>query len=106
MEQDETGRRWLGALCLITALAAALRIYGLSRFSIWYDESTTLYATQYVDWNFTFLRASEIRLIPLFPVLTFFWHWFVGALPGVEMGSQLSDGLLRVLPLVFGGVPL
>jgi len=102
MEQDETGRRWLGALCLITALAATLRLYGLSRFSIWYDESTTLYATQYVDWNFTFLRASEIRLIPLFPVLTFFWHWFVGALPGVEMGSQLSDGLLRVLPLVFG----
>ncbi|MCH8204136.1 MAG: glycosyltransferase family 39 protein [Candidatus Hydrogenedentes bacterium] len=102
MEHDDAGPRWVGALCLITALAAALRLYGLSRYSIWYDESTTLYATQFVDWNFTFLRASEIRLIPLFPVLTFFWHGFVSSLPGVEMGSQLSDGLLRVLPLTFG----
>ena len=102
MEQDETGRRWLGALCLITALAAALRFYGLSRFSIWYDESTSLFSIQFVDWNFTFLRGGEMRLIPLFPIILFFWHGFVDQIPGVVMGSERSDFFLRLLPLFFG----
>jgi len=103
MEQDRTAQlRWTLLICAVTALAAALRLYELSRYSIWYDEGMSLFSILFVDWKLTFLRADEMRLIPLYPVILFFWHGFVGNLPGVVMGSELSDFLLRLLPLFFG----
>ncbi len=103
MEDNGVERRvWVWALCVITILAAVLRLYGLARYSIWYDEGTSLFSIQFVDWQLTFLRGGEIRLIPLFPLVLFFWHGFVDRIPGVVMGSELSDFLLRLLPLFFG----
>lgn len=102
--KNEKGERrlWIGALCVITILAAVLRLHGLARYSIWYDEGTSLYSIRFVDWNLTFLRGGEIRLIPLFPLILFFWHGFVDQIPGVVMGSERSDFFLRLLPLFFG----
>ena len=94
--------RWAAALAAIIALATALRLYGLSTYSIWYDESTTLYALQFVNWDLTFLTGGIMRLIPLYPFLLFFWHGLVEMLPGLEMGSELSDFLLRLISVGFG----
>ena len=76
-------RRWVWAVGAVTALAAALRLHGLARYSLWYDESTTLYGLLFVDWKLTFLRADETRIIPLNSILLFPWHGLVSNWPGV-----------------------
>lgn len=98
---------WRMLLAMVIAIAAALRIYGLD-IGLWYDESTSIWALEYVDTDLTFLKAEETRLIPLNTLLLFFWYRIVEALPGVEMGSRMSDSLLHVLPMTFSliAVPL
>lgn len=105
---DFAERHWRSLLAAIVVLAAALRLYGLGRFSIWYDESTSLFALQYVDWDLRFLKAEETRLIPLNTLFLFVWYQIVDALPSVRMGSQTSDFLLHILPGTFSAltVPL
>lgn len=96
-------QHWRATLFGVIAIAAALRLYALARHSIWYDESTSLFALRYVDWKLTFLRpGDETRLIPFNTLLLFFWHRMVGALPGVELGTWQSDYLLRLLPAILG----
>jgi hypothetical protein len=101
-------RHWPVLLALIVVLAAGLRVYGLGRLSVWYDESTSLFGLQYVDSNLRFLKAEETRLIPLNTLLLFVWYHVVTAWPGVEMGSRASDALLDLLPATFSmlAVPL
>jgi hypothetical protein len=94
-------RNWRPILAAIILLAAGLRLYGLGRFSIWYDESTSIFALQYVDWDLRFLRADETRLIPLNTLFLYFWYTIVKSLPGVTLGSQASDFLLHGLPGTF-----
>ena len=72
-------RHWRILLSAIVLLAAALRAYGLGQFSIWYDESTSIFALQYVDWDLRFLKAEETRLIPLNTLFLFFWYAIVEA---------------------------
>jgi len=94
-------------LAVVIVIAAALRIYGLN-VGLWYDESTSIWALEYVDWKLTFLKAEETRLIPLNTLLLFFWYQAVEAIPGLEMGSRASDAWLHVLPATFSliAVPL
>ncbi len=100
-------KNWRALLAVVIVIAAALRIYGLD-VGLWYDESTSIWALEYVDTKLTFLRAEETRLIPLNTVLLFVWYHIVEAIPGVEMGSRMSDTLLHVLPATFSlvAVPL
>ncbi len=94
-------------LGMVILVAAALRFYGLN-VGLWYDESTSIWALEYVDWKLTFLKAEETRLIPLNTLLLFFWYHIVEVIPGVEMGSRASDAWLHVLPATFSliAVPL
>lgn len=100
--QDDApeSRSWTRLLWAIIALAVALRLYGLARYSIWYDESTTLYAMQFVNWDLDFLSSDKMRLIPLYPLLLVFWHGFATNFGGA--GSESLDFILRLLPLFFG----
>lgn len=105
--QSFAEKNWRALLAIVIIIAAALRIYSLD-VGLWYDESTSIWALEYVDTKLTFLRAEETRLIPLNTVLLFVWYRIVEAIPGVEMGSRMSDALLHVLPATFSlvAVPL
>ncbi len=83
-------------------IGTVLRLYHLGKFSLWYDESTSLIGAQFVDWKFTFLSASESRLIPLFAVLGKCWYALGENVFGVHMGTHAGDAYLRLLPLIFG----
>ncbi|NUM55997.1 MAG: glycosyltransferase family 39 protein [Candidatus Hydrogenedentes bacterium] len=94
-------RVWL-ALAGITALGAALRVYGLARYSLWYDEGTTMYAAGLA-------AESPLRLLdpgiltepPLVPLVVYAWKSFLSA-AGIELaaGTYRTDFLVRLVPCV------
>lgn len=92
---------WKHPLTLIVAVGIVFRLYDLAGLSLWYDESTTIIGTKYVDWNLTFLSSGESRLQPLNSVLTLLWVTFGTNVLGIEMGSVRSDFFLRFVPAIY-----
>lgn len=92
---------WRHPLWLVMLGGIVFRLYNLAGHSLWYDESTTILGSTYVDWSFTFLSASESRLQPLNSVLCFMLVNFGERILGIEMGSVASDFYLRLMPTLF-----
>jgi uncharacterized membrane protein len=101
-------RRVPVALGLIILLGAALRLYHLGHYSLWYDEAATLFMSRYADLQGSLFQFEKTTEPPLMAVLTFLWYGFVQALTDVPVISQTNDFLLRLLPCIFGiaGIPL
>lgn len=97
------GRGWRLPLLAIVLLGAALRCYGLARYSLWYDEACSILGAKMVDSSLGFLSMKASHELPLNALLTRLWHPLIGSIPGVTMGSVTSDFLVR-LPASFFGV--
>ena len=102
MTEEAPKHSWQNPLWIAVIVGAILRLYHLGEHSLWYDESTSLIGAEFVDRHFTFLSASESRLIPLFAVLGKVWYAMGTYVFGVTMGTHAGDAYLRLLPLLFG----
>ena len=100
--KDTTGA-WNWAfilLFLISLLAILIRLHGLGRFSIWYDEGFTInYAFNFV-WSLQFLSVDITSDPPLLPFMVHFWYHF-GLYLGLTPGTETFDMYLRLLPFSF-----
>lgn len=94
-------KTWLGLLIAITLLGAILRLYCLARYSLWYDEATSIFGSYFVDWSLGFLRR-ETGVTPFIAFLVRFWYPLIMSIPGVAKGSTLFDFFLRLMPCLFG----
>lgn len=92
---------WKNPLWIVVAVGGALRLFHLGSLSLWYDESTSILGGKFVDWSFTFLTASESRLVPMFSVMAKVWYFIGESLLGITMGNVIGDGYLRLLPCLF-----
>lgn len=101
-------RRETAILAGIVLLGAALRLYGLGRFSIWYDEGATLYAATLVDHPLRLLNPDWCTDPPLLPLLTRFWWDALGAPLSLDPLTERADFALRLLPCLFSmaAIPL
>lgn len=102
-------RVWLALTCIVL-LGAALRLFGLARYSLWYDEGTTMYAAGLA-------AESPLRLLdpdiltepPLVPLLVYALKAFASAL-GLDLapGTYRTDFLVRLIPCAFSvaSIPL
>lgn len=96
---ERTPTRTIVALCAILLLGAGLRLYGLARYSIWYDEGATMYIAGFTPTPSRLLDPEWGTEPPLLPVLTFCWTALLRlAGASLEPGTWATDFLLRLIP--------
>lgn len=95
--------RWHLLLLAILLLGVALRVNGLGRHSMWYDEGLSIWSGKVVaDPFFGIFAWDSSHELPLNALIMSIWYPLIESIPGVVMGSALSDFLLRLLPTFFG----
>ena len=97
IREGRSGGRWLLAVALVTALAAALRWYQLGVESLWVDELIMLRVTE-LNTPTLLRELYTTARAPLYPLLAHFW----------QMAFGDSQAALRALSALFGtlSVPL
>lgn len=105
LEQRTTthpNRRALVALVPIIILGAALRLYHLGYYSLWYDECASLFLAQFADLNGSLFDFHINTEPPMMAILARLWYAFVQTVADFPVTSQASDYAIRFLPFVFG----
>jgi len=89
------------ALAAVLALGAALRIFRLGHWSLWYDEGASLYFSRFATSVGALFDDSNTSDPPAIAVLVRLWTGLVGTL-GLPATSAASDFAIRLLPCMFG----
>ncbi len=99
------GRWWRLHLLAIVLLGVVLRLHGLARYSMWYDEGVSMWSRKVVfDSVLGAFSMDTSHGLPLNMLVMSVWYPLVAALPGVDMGSVASDFLLRLMPAFFSAL--
>ncbi len=93
---------WL-LLSLILLLGAGLRLYALGRFSLWYDEGTTLMGANLVSKPWLYFNPNFNIEPPLYYFLSACWRACAHMLPSPPLRTEAYDAFFR-LPSWFLGV--
>jgi hypothetical protein len=94
-------------LAALIALGAALRLYGLGAWGLWYDEANTLYAAALTSTPAALLDTDAVTDAPLFSALVWLWR-HVLQWTTLAPGTEGYDIALRLLPWLFSvlAIPL
>ena len=85
-------------LVFILLIGACLRCYQLGEESLWYDESASLFYTQYINGELDFLNPAHSLEAPINSLLLKGWVMLIGALFDYPANSVQRDFLLRLWP--------
>ena len=101
-------RHILGILACICVLGAAMRLYRLGHYSLWYDECASLYLRRFVDLHGSLFQFNNTTEPPMMAVLTYLWYGLIRAVVAFPVISEANDFAIRLLPCAFGiaAVPL
>jgi 4-amino-4-deoxy-L-arabinose transferase-like glycosyltransferase len=104
----QSDRKVAAAIVLITALGAALRLYHLGHYSLWYDECASLYHARFVDLRGSLFHFENTTEPPMMAVLAWMWYGLVQAVTDSPVTSVANDFAIRLMPCIFGiaAVPL
>ena len=92
---------WMRWLLLILGLGLVLRLYGLARYSLWYDEASIFASQGYLGQPWRYFDPSYGNEPPLQFWSMSAWYRFVFDVLGAEVGSVWADYLIRLMPAVF-----
>jgi hypothetical protein len=95
--------RWL---LLILGLGLVLRLYGLARYSLWYDEASIFGSQGYLGQPWRYFDSTYGNEPPLQFWSMSAWYRFVFDVLGAEVGSVGADYLIRLMPAVFSTVAI
>lgn len=86
----------------VLLVAAALRLWQLGAFSLWYDEAASLYLGQHSIAPAVLFDTDLSPEPPVNPVLTRCWQVLVDTVFDLPVTSPWHDLLLRLMPFSFG----
>ncbi len=100
IEGTSSRSHWMPWLPLILGLGLALRLYGLARFSLWYDEATTVTLQKYLARPWLYFDSAYGNEPPLLCFIMSAWYRFVFDVLGADRGTVLADYLIRLFPAI------
>lgn len=95
-------RGHVAALLGITAAGAALRLFQLGRFSLWYDEGATLFLRRFTAPPGQLFDIAKTTEPPLNAVLLWAWERIAPWPDGAALTEPLTDAWIRMPPALFG----